>query len=65
MRLAFVLTIAGAAALSVAAGLPGVVRSADPATQVVLAGISLGLLSALTPRPRRQLPVAQEARRRP
>jgi hypothetical protein len=64
MRLAFVLAIAGAAALSVAAGLPGVVRSADPGTLVVLAGLSLGVFSAVTPRPRRPLPIAQESRRR-
>jgi hypothetical protein len=58
MRLGLLLALAIAAAVGILAGLPGLARSADPGMMVVGAGLVLGLLSALAPRPRRPDPIA-------
>jgi hypothetical protein len=64
MRLGLLLAVAIVAAVGVLAGLPSLARSADPGMMVVGAGLVLGLLSALGPRPRRPDPIASGALRR-
>jgi hypothetical protein len=63
MRLAFVLALAGLAAAAMLVGVPAMARSADVGTAIVGAGLALGILSALGPRPRRHQPVAHVGRR--
>jgi hypothetical protein len=64
MRLVVLIALACVAALAVAAGLPAIARSADSGMMLVAAGLVLGLLSSLSPRPRRPDPIASGALRR-
>ena len=64
MRLTNLLPVAGLGAVAMLVGVPALARTADAGTAIVGAGLTLGLLSALSPRPRRHEPFAVDASRR-